>query len=134
MALESFLEGVRSELQADLGAGIPVVDGYVQGPLETELVCVYPGQTDEDSENTDIETLEILVRYYKPLLQQFTPETPADNSELIAARDAIVAALKDKQIVQFGVWFFRIQGFTFSARERWVEARLRAWEDNPYAL
>lgn len=130
MGLETFLEGVRAELEADLG--VTVVDGYVEGPLEQELACVYPGQTDEDPDRVWLEELEIFIRYFKPVTQQFTPESPSDTSDLIASRDAIIAALKDKQTVQWGIWFFRIAGFTFNSRSRLVEARLVARAPNTF--
>ena len=131
MALETFLAGVRTELAADLG--ITVVDGYVEGPLERELACVYPGQTEENPDDVGIEEIEVLIRYFRPYQQQFTPEEPAATADLIEMRDAIVEALKDKQTVQWDVWYFRIAGFTFNPRSRWIEARLRAWQANPYA-
>lgn len=131
MSLETFLEGVRAELATDLA--ITVKDGYIEGPLDVEMGCVYPGDTTELEENVDVEELEIFARVFKPVAQQFVPEEPPDNSELLAARDAIIAALKDKQTATWGVWYLRIRGFEIDAQERHVTARITAWHTNPFA-
>ena len=131
MSLTNFRAAVRDRLQTV--TGIPMIDGYLEGPIETrDLGCVWPVAKREDEDNAALERIELRARIFKRYVRSTNPETPIDPSELEALAETVQGGLDDIQ-GSAGPWYFRVTGIEFDVVTNGIEFTVEGVQLNVFA-
>jgi len=102
--------------------GVDHVSGRVEGPVDRALLCTWPASIRENSDDVNLQDVEVNVRMLLQFRQQHAPESPVDPADLEEAAEQLQQVLADVQ-TEAGPWFFRPVDIELDVDARQVTAR-----------
>jgi hypothetical protein len=127
----------RLALALDLAAalGVDVVPGVIDGPVEQDVACVFPGSEAELETDANYLDFRVVVRVFRSFVPPTEPTYPADPSALEDLAWTIRTSLSPAVATHTaGVTvFYRVVSVDFLNDEQGIEAVVAAQIPNPFA-
>jgi hypothetical protein len=129
MSLSAFREAIVGYVATAVSIS-QVVDGYVEGPIESgDLICSWVEVVGKNPEHALEQLVDVRIRVFKQCPMEVAPEEPIDCTDLETVVDQVQAAIAAHQDGD-GPWFQEFISAQFTPRRKMVEISILAHDYN----
>jgi len=132
LSLTEIREYLQDALHEELN--IPIVGGYVEGPVTKDMGCVWWISTRPSSVSASDEEVRFGIRVFDQWREPDNPEKPTSPADLEAIDTTVKALLSEVQTFPGSndPWFFEIEGSSQPEDEWCVEFDVMVLRSNPF--